>query len=273
MKRWAAITVTLYVLLLVVFTVPVILAGFGEWWLGPDSGITWSDAFAIYTDAGYWICVAVFGLAQALLLVVPVGMAERRPPPRRRLIAPIITTGFLTGTLFLSGIFCLLCAAFADDAFEVFAFVGELARTDSSRNPLGEELWTSPTLTGSPMLDFILGVVLVLGVLWFVWAMIFYQFAKADAPDALMKRSVRWLLRGSILELLVAVPTHIFVRSRGDCCAPMGTFWGIASGVAIMLLCFGPGVFFLFAERFGRLRPERSPVPAPASAHGESEQR
>ena len=56
--------------------------------------------------------------------------------------------------------------------------------------------------------------------------------------------------------LLVAVPSHVIVRRRDDCCAPAGTFWGIATGISIMLLCFGPGVFFLFVERFQRLKPK-----------------
>ena len=70
-----------------------------------------------------------------------------------------------------------------------------------------------------------------------------------------LKRATRWLLRGSILELLVAVPSHVIVRRRDDCCAPAGTFWGIATGISVMLLCFGPGVFFLFVERCRRLKP------------------
>ncbi len=66
---------------------------------------------------------------------------------------------------------------------------------------------------------------------------------------------MKWLLRGSILELLVAVPSHIVVRQRGVCCAPAGTFWGITTGLAVMLLAFGPGVFFLYVARCRRLRP------------------
>ena len=40
----------------------------------------------------------------------------------------------------------------------------------------------------------------------------------------------------------------------------MGTFWGIATGISVMLLCFGPGVFFLFVERFRRLQPKENSV-------------
>ena len=100
------------------------------------------------------------------------------------------------------------------------------------------------------------GAVITVLAFWLVWAVIFRSFAKSDDPDALLKRSTRWLLRGSILELLVAVPSHVIVRRRDDCCAPIGTFWGIATGISVMLLCFGPGVFFLFVERCQRLQPK-----------------
>ena len=40
----------------------------------------------------------------------------------------------------------------------------------------------------------------------------------------------------------------------------MGLFWGIATGISVMLLCFGPGVYFLFVERFGRLKPKAAPI-------------
>jgi hypothetical protein len=60
--------------------------------------------------------------------------------------------------------------------------------------------------------------------------------------------------------LLVAVPSHIVVRSRNDCCAPFGSFWGIATGLSIMLLSFGPGVLFLFVERCRRLQPRSVPL-------------
>jgi hypothetical protein len=92
-------------------------------------------------------------------------------------------------------------------------------------------------------------------LLWIIWGVVFYRYARADDPEVLTKRATRWLLRGSILELLVAVPSHIVVRHRNDCCAPIGTFWGIVTGISIMLLSFGPGVFFLFVERCQRLHP------------------
>ena len=99
---------------------------------------------------------------------------------------------------------------------------------------------------------------LTLFVFWLIWMIIFRRAASKGDPHSLVKRTMRWLLRGSILELLVAVPSHVIVRRRGDCCAPVITFWGIATGISVMLLCFGPGVFFLFVERFRRLKPKEN---------------
>jgi hypothetical protein len=65
----------------------------------------------------------------------------------------------------------------------------------------------------------------------------------------------RALFKGSILELLIAVPTHIVARCRDYCCAGFMTFLGLTMGFSVMLFAFGPAVFFLFAERWKRLHP------------------
>ena len=98
-------------------------------------------------------------------------------------------------------------------------------------------------------------ILLFLVTSWVVWAVVFFRSFRASEPDAVMRRLTTWLLRGSILELLVAVPCHVIVRERNDCCAPAVTFWGIATGVTVMLMAYGPGVFFLFAARIRAMKP------------------
>jgi hypothetical protein len=80
-----------------------------------------------------------------------------------------------------------------------------------------------------------------------LWGIVFFRFAR-DSEDPIT-RSVSLLLRGSVLELLIAVPAHVIVRRRHDCSAPGVTSFGITSGIAIMLLAFGPSVLLLYKKR------------------------
>jgi hypothetical protein len=97
-------------------------------------------------------------------------------------------------------------------------------------------------------------------VVWAVWALVFYRTSRSTAGEDVVSRQCRYLLRGSILELLVAVPTHIVARYRDYCCAGVYTFVGISCGVSVMLFSFGPAVFFLFVQRWKHLHPQTRPV-------------
>ena len=64
------------------------------------------------------------------------------------------------------------------------------------------------------------------------------------------------MFRGSVLELLIAVPAHIVMRRRHDCSAPAVNGYGIAAGISIMLLSFGPSVLLLFKKRMEAYAPK-----------------
>jgi hypothetical protein len=160
----------------------------------------------------------------------------------------VIVTAFFLANLVFAGLLAIFCAAFKEEGFGIFGFLTPFDANEVSPSDL----------------QTLVGMIIIVLVFWFIWALIFRHFARADDPDTLLKRSTRWLLRGSILELLIAVPSHVIVRRREDCCAPIGSFWGIATGISVMLLCFGPGVFFLFVERFERLKPKSPDQNKPA---------
>jgi len=237
MKRWAVLTVLFYAVVLVLLTIPVIWIAFN---VATNKGLDWHSCAAIMTCRGYWTWLAVMMAGQALLLLLPIHIAERRLPARRPLAVPVIVTAFFLANLGFAALLSLLCLGFREDGPDFFGYF----------------LPFKPDQTSPSNLQTTFGAVVIVLALWIIWAVIFRGFAKADPAETLLKRAVRWLLRGSILELLVAVPSHVIVRRRGDCCAPAGTFWGIATGISIMLLCFGPGVFFLFVERCRRLQPK-----------------
>jgi len=92
--------------------------------------------------------------------------------------------------------------------------------------------------------------------LWLFWGILFYFYFRNSS--AVVTRLVSWLLRGSVLELLIAVPCHIIVRRRNLCSAPVVTSFGIATGLAIMLLSFGPSVLFLYKKRLDSYPPRPS---------------
>jgi hypothetical protein len=98
----------------------------------------------------------------------------------------------------------------------------------------------------------VLGITLAV---WAGWAVVFHRLSINQSPSNVVARQCQLLLRGSVLELLIAVPTHIVARYRDYCCAGMMTFVGLTFGIALMLLSFGPSVFFLYVARWKRLHP------------------
>ena len=234
MKRWAVLTVLLYALALLVLTVPVLAAAFGPWGKN-NGGIELHDILQLFKFWGYWLWLAIMIAGQALLLLLPINISERRLPARRPLKIPVIVTAFFLANLAFAGIVSIIAAAFGDKTPDYF----DLAYPNDNSG-----------------VGALLTMILTLLTFWLIWSIVFRNFAKSDDENSLLKRAARWLLRGSILELLVAVPSHVIVRRRDDCCAPIGTFWGIATGISVMLLCFGPGVYFLFVERFQKLKPK-----------------
>lgn len=218
MKKWAVVVVLLYGASLVILTLPVLISSF---W---DPGAGSEQSFQkVYAQWPYWLGVAVFLSAQAALLIIPVRKSENRPASKRTIWLPVITSAFLIALL--SG--------------GVMMAVSETIRGKEFAN---ENIWLWIFL-------------FVLSVTWVVWGALFYRWSRKLEPGSFIEKICRWLFCGSILELLVAIPTHIVVRSRNYCCAGFGTFFGITFGIAIMLLSFGPGVFFLFVERWKKLHP------------------
>ena len=225
MIKWAIIVSFLYVFLVIVlFVIPtvVMISGIAELLTGAQI----SDVIEnIKTDSQIFSSLQLLGfcciilIAEILLLVIPVRIAEKRPKPKRLIWIPVITTAFLF-SIIAFGIVLLLATGILGDAVAttMVAWIG-------------------------------IGFV---GMNWLIWSLIFYRFTHNCELESFTNRLMKWLLRGSIVELLIAVPSHIIARHRGDCCAPTITFWGIATGLVIMIIAFGPGIFFLFIERVKR---------------------
>lgn len=185
------------------------------------------DITAPYLSLPFWLWLAVMALSQAAMLVVPVRVANRRPMSQRSLLWPVATAGLMMGALAVGAILSLIEFAIRGES-DWFSF------------------WTA----------IVCGV-----VIWCVWTVLFCRSSRDAEPADVVSRQCRLMLRGSILELLIAVPTHIIARSRGYCCAGVMTFIGLALGISVMLFSFGPSVFFLYAARWRRLHPTPATEP------------
>ncbi|MSU57503.1 MAG: hypothetical protein EXS35_04875 [Pedosphaera sp.] len=218
MKRWALVVVVMYGLILAVLALSVTWLAFAG---AGKSSVELKDAANIFAEWLFWAWIGVMLLGQIALLKVPVSLANRRPVTRRSLWLPVIAAGLMMGGLAIGA------------AFAVAEFFG------------GEHV---PDWAGW-------GALALGAVVWIVWAVVFYGFSRDREPRDVVSRQCNLMLKGSILELLIAVPTHIVARSRDYCCAGFMTFMGIALGISVMLFSFGPAVFFLYVERWRRLHP------------------
>ena len=163
------------------------------------------------------VTITVLVLCEVALLFVPVRFASRRPVTRRALWIPLLASGVLAAVLGLGASLALLEYLKAEDGFA----------------------WVIPTTAGA---------------VWFAWTFLFWSLSYRSGPESVAERLHRWLLAGSVLELLIAVPTHVVVRRRTECCAGLGTGLGICAGVVVMLLAFGPSVGFLYYRRWKQVR-------------------
>jgi len=168
------------------------------------------------------VSVAVLMIGQTSLIFVPVRVASRRPLTRRSLWFPLLGSGLMAGILVFGGGIAL---------WEWLKFESDLSG------------WI---------------VVGIAGFSWALWSLVFWRLSASTDPASIASRLHRYLLAGSVLELLVAVPTHIVVRRRTECCAGIATGIGICAGVAVMLLAFGPSIGFLYYRRWKQVARRNS---------------
>lgn len=227
-KRWPVITVLLYALWVTAVFTPVLFCM--VYWFGhPDTldlgELTNSFRYLYGEFWPFWIYCAVLIVSQMLLLIIPVRIVKRRPKPQRGMWLTAIAAGALFAIVVLGIVWSVAAAIFGDDSID-----GKI----------------------------LLFALIFLLVNWVVWSFIFRAFARSSDPQCYIRRLMKWLLRGTILELLVAVPSHVIIRHRDICCADCVTAAGIATGLAVMLISFGPGIYFLYAERIRSKKTKNS---------------
>ncbi|MCH9027395.1 MAG: hypothetical protein IIA05_09795 [Proteobacteria bacterium] len=221
MRRWGLLVSAVYLLLLYLLFMPLwsILFEGSAIWIVPIEDIDWDwDSIETLMFIGLMILPVLGLLLSQAVLFVSVDRSFRRPVPRSSLQRIVWTTAFATGLLTTGA---LISVAFAIDTAWKSALI------DSRFG------FTLLMLSWIPA--------------WIVWGLAFNRYVKDE--ESLVHRMISRLLAGSVLELLVAVPCHVYIRYKEECSAPIFSGWGIVTGIAVMFLALGPGVLLLYRKR------------------------
>jgi hypothetical protein len=172
----------------------------------------------------YWAWVMLLAGGPLVLLLIQVGMPRKRSRPRRHILVAAAAAGLALALLVIAAAVSVVTAI----------DVGEKLSCEGCS-------WALPSIwLGS----------------WLLWTLVLWRLGERLLEPA--GRIYRWLVAGSVLELLIAIPSHVIVRQRHECCAPMVTGLGVATGFAILLMSLGPGTLFLYRARMRRLRPHEN---------------
>jgi hypothetical protein len=218
MRRWGIAATAIYCLILVFLLVPT--AG----WLLTDGTETvtgvWLDSLEGMADPDAWFgwvfLIALTG-AHYVLFGVAVDTTQRRPEARAHVLRTTAAVVLAVALLTCALLLSIAMAIGGDDALEIEWLI-----------------W------------------MLLFVPWLFWGSVLYLYR--ERVSARLEMILGWLIKGSVLELLVAVPCHVIVRQRDECSAPGVTALGIATGIAIMLMALGPAVVFLYQRRVSEYR-------------------
>jgi hypothetical protein len=220
MRNWGTAVTAFYILIVAGLSPAVVILAVEIGDRPPTewfSHIYWRDL----TSWEYWVWVMLLAGGPLVLLLIHVGMPRKRSRPRRHILVAAAAAGLALA---------LLVTAAAASVVTAIDVRGTLFCKDCS--------WVLPSIwLGS----------------WLLWALVLWRMGERLLDPA--GRIYRRLVAGSVLELLIAIPSHVIVRQRHECCAPMVTGLGIAAGFAILLMSLGPGTLFLYRARMPRLRP------------------
>ncbi len=98
----------------------------------------------------------------------------------------------------------------------------------------------------------ILGIWCGILLAWSVWAWVFFVYWEQGDRYTQMGRMIRVLVSGSLLEIFVAIPVHIWATRQRECYCARGTYTTLVFAGLVLLLAFGPGIVLLFMREWVR---------------------
>lgn len=157
------------------------------------------------------VILAAMIVSQAIFILGAGTIELCRPVRKRRLLIPVVVASVMMAVL----------------AAGLFLALSELCYLD-------EDAWIEQ------------GLWVFIALNWIIWGIVFFIHSRNVERYKVILRLTRIILAGSLIELLVSIPSHIIVSRRPGCFVGMSTMLGIVAGVYVMLWAFGPGIIVLF---------------------------
>ena len=99
----------------------------------------------------------------------------------------------------------------------------------------------------------IVGVWTAMLILWCLWAWVFFIYWRQGDRYTQMGKMIRGLVAGSLLEVFIAVPVHVWAVRQRECYCCRGTYTTLIFAGAVLLFAFGPGIILLYMrEKYRR---------------------
>lgn len=173
------------------------------------------------------ILSVVLLICQILLFGIKISVTEDRPVPKRKISWTSVLMGLVMAALTFSAFMCLFLVIFTED---------------------------SPSNESEDA--FIIMLFILFFGSWLFWGYTFMAAYKENLPGEFLRKMLKKVMIGSAAELIIAVQSHIVFRNRDDCCAPIVSYFGIVTGVTVLLMAFGPGIVFMYLKRMNSKKPK-----------------
>jgi hypothetical protein len=112
--------------------------------------------------------------------------------------------------------------------------------------------WWQPLMDSDSLLVLI-SIYGTMLVIWGVWGWIFFIYWRQGDRYTQMGRMIHGLVAGSILEIMVAVPVHIWAARQRECYCCRGTYTTIVLAGTVLIWAFGPSIILLYMrEKYRR---------------------
>jgi hypothetical protein len=89
--------------------------------------------------------------------------------------------------------------------------------------------------------------------IWGIWSWIFFVYWRQGDRYTQSGRMIRGLVAGSILEIIIAVPVHIWATRQRECYCCRGTYTTLILAATVLIWAFGPGIVLLYMREKRRI--------------------